>query len=354
MILIIKKNINLLYSYIFRIKLQKGAQNMNRIILGLMIFYAVAGMYISIGHTEMYLDSNGKAGIGTNTPLAKLDIYSPTAITDWWPWDAYILRLESGNVANPLNTIQIIKSYGIAESELRFDNGNIILGAIYTLSDNYSLNFLVGSIGWNHVTFEDPNNIGDLEVHLRAGPNNEAALAFNNSPDVNVAGHVSKIYRPSDSNDLIVNLNGIGDVMTFSSLNGNVGIGTTSPSQRLYVAGNIYAEGSITPGSSRELKENIRELSVEEAITALHGLYPQKFYYKADGEDEHVGFIAEDVPELVATKDRKGVDPMDVVAVLTKVVQEQQEIITKLSDKVQGLKECTSEGQGGRVVSVSE
>jgi hypothetical protein len=106
--------------------------------------------------------------------------------------------------------------------------------------------------------------------------------------------------------------------------NGNVGIGRYNPTEKLYVAGNIYATGSITPGSSRELKENIRELSAEEAVTVLDGLDPQKFYYKADTEDEHVGFIAEDVPELVATKDRKGVSSMDIVAVLTKVVQEQQ------------------------------
>ncbi len=37
-----------------------------------------------------------------------------------------------------------------------------------------------------------------------------------------------------------------------------------------------------------------------------------------------MGFIAEDVPDLIATKDRKGLSPMDIVAVLTKVVQEQQ------------------------------
>jgi len=37
-----------------------------------------------------------------------------------------------------------------------------------------------------------------------------------------------------------------------------------------------------------------------------------------------VGFIAEDVPALVATKDRKRLSPMDIVAVITRVVQEQQ------------------------------
>ncbi len=32
--------------------------------------------------------------------------------------------------------------------------------------------------------------------------------------------------------------------------------------------------------------------------------------------------FAEDVPDLIATKDRKRVSPMDIVAVFTKVVQE--------------------------------
>ena len=49
---------------------------------------------------------------------------------------------------------------------------------------------------------------------------------------------------------------------------------------------------------------------------------------------QHVGFIAEDVPELVATADRKGMSPMDVVAVLTKVVQEQHKIITDLQERM--------------------
>jgi hypothetical protein len=37
-----------------------------------------------------------------------------------------------------------------------------------------------------------------------------------------------------------------------------------------------------------------------------------------------VGFIAEDVPELIARKNRKSLSPMDIVAVLTKVVREQR------------------------------
>ena len=49
-------------------------------------------------------------------------------------------------------------------------------------------------------------------------------------------------------------------------------------------------------------------------------------------------FIAEDVPDLVATKDRKGLSPMDIVAVVTKVVQDQQETIKDQGKEIQALK----------------
>jgi Chaperone of endosialidase len=85
--------------------------------------------------------------------------------------------------------------------------------------------------------------------------------------------------------------------------------------------------GVWTNSSSRELKDDIESLSAGEAMEALAGLEPVTYSYKADKSEQHVGFIAEDVPDLVATKDRKGMSPMDVTAVLTKVVQEQQRII---------------------------
>ena len=47
-----------------------------------------------------------------------------------------------------------------------------------------------------------------------------------------------------------------------------------------------------------------------------------KFNYK-DAKNVHVGFVAENVPELVATSNRKGVSIMDLVAILTQVVKEQ-------------------------------
>ena len=72
-------------------------------------------------------------------------------------------------------------------------------------------------------------------------------------------------------------------------------------------------------------------------METLAELEPVKYRYKADKTDAHVGFIAEDVPDLVATKDRKGMSPMDVTAVLTKVVQEQQKVIADLRMRLETL-----------------
>jgi hypothetical protein len=71
-----------------------------------------------------------------------------------------------------------------------------------------------------------------------------------------------------------------------------------------------------------------------------------------DKDDRHVGFIAEDVPDLVASKDRKGLSSMDIVALLTKVVQEQQKAIKALSEKLAELQKETQLKNGIAAVSL--
>ncbi|MGD0283729.1 MAG: tail fiber domain-containing protein, partial [Dissulfurispiraceae bacterium] len=75
-------------------------------------------------------------------------------------------------------------------------------------------------------------------------------------------------------------------------------------------------------------------LTREEADQVLDGLSPVKYNYKTDKENRHVGFVAEDVPDLVATKERKALSPMDIVAVLTKVVQEQKSAMAEQTNRL--------------------
>ncbi len=117
---------------------------------------------------------------------------------------------------------------------------------------------------------------------------------------------------------------------------GNVGIGSSRPKHPLELASgaHVTAGGVWTNSSSRAKKENIAALTLDDARAALDGLEPVQFNYKTDTVEQHVGFIAEDVPDIVASNDRTGLSTMDIVAVLTKVIQAQQQQIDELEARL--------------------
>ncbi len=136
---------------------------------------------------------------------------------------------------------------------------------------------------------------------------------------------------------------------------GSAGTGIPTPQHPLQLTGAggaiAYSDGTgWHTASSREYKENINTLTRQEANQVLDGLSPVKFNYRTDKEDRHVGFIAEDVPELVATKDRKALSPMDIVAVLTRVVQEQKNTIAELSKKVDAMQQELNRVKGMNIL----
>lgn len=119
---------------------------------------------------------------------------------------------------------------------------------------------------------------------------------------------------------------------------GRIGLGVSSPLYQIHHSSGARLDaGSWINASSRTVKQDIHDLDRNAALDAFKALQPVTFAYKADPAQTRVGFIAEDVPALVATADRKGLSSMDIVAVLTKVVQEQQRTIDELQTRVQQL-----------------
>ncbi len=111
--------------------------------------------------------------------------------------------------------------------------------------------------------------------------------------------------------------------------NGNVGFKVLNPTNPIQLANGARCTtgGVWTNASSRELKHDINELSTDNAKATLKELQPVVYTYNHEPDEQHAGFIAEDVPALVATNSRKDLSPMDFVAVLTKVVQDQEQRI---------------------------
>ncbi|HEX3110439.1 MAG TPA: tail fiber domain-containing protein, partial [Thermoanaerobaculia bacterium] len=139
-----------------------------------------------------------------------------------------------------------------------------------------------------------------------------------------------------NSNPVLFLFNGT-EMFRFTS--SGMGIGGISPANPIqHSSGAILTAGGVWQNaSSRALKENICDLDADAAMDAFRKLEPVTYTYKVDPKEHHVGFIAEDVPEIVAAKDHKSLSPLDIVALLTKVVQQQQQTIDELSAKVSAM-----------------
>ena len=110
---------------------------------------------------------------------------------------------------------------------------------------------------------------------------------------------------------------------------GNVGIGTSNPTEKLEVQGNILASGTVTGSSDRRLKRNIRP--IEEALKKLDSITGVKYFWiepEKHNSGEQIGVIAQDVekvfPQAVLTNGDgfKSVSYMALVAPVIQAIKE--------------------------------
>ncbi len=139
------------------------------------------------------------------------------------------------------------------------------------------------------------------------------------------------------TNVLTVKNNGAGSAVY-------IGVFKTVPGAGTYAmqfgnANNAYQDGQWHNGSSRKYKENIRPLSSKDAEKALDELKPVTFHYKATPHQQNAGFIAEDVPDLVAMKNRSTLSTLDIIAVLTQTIKDQEKEIKEQDQQMKNIKD---------------
>ena len=216
--------------------------------------------------------------------------------------------------------------------------GNAVIGADYIDSSIALDNGLLvqGHVGvglFEQPLVDDDRLLAKLEVRGATNNADDAALNVTNQ------NRDSLFHVRNDgqvciaANDLKPSIKGITDEAAE-----NVKLYTEG---NVYVNGNLFAQaaradsltgGTIEQLSSRTIKENIIDLSSQEAGEMLKQLNPVKFNYTLPSDPTlHAGFIAEEVPELLTSPDRQAVRLLDVVAVLTKTIKDQREGILLLN-----------------------
>ena len=75
---------------------------------------------------------------------------------------------------------------------------------------------------------------------------------------------------------------------------GNVGIGTTSPTERLHVNGNVVVEGVVNQVSDVNMKENFTAVSPQDILARLNELDITAWNYITDPDSVHIGPTAQD------------------------------------------------------------
>ena len=289
-----------------------------------------ARLFTDLNRDLLTVTAPGNVGIGTTNPEAKLHISDPSF---------------RGNM-------KLFATSGVGH-DFGYDGGidNFFAFAHYGLESGQT------KFVWhqNEAATRDLltiKNTGNIGIGT-ANPTGKLQIEDGSAPDSKIMFGSSQggAHHLSSKRDIVFNSdNPFGTERgcfyfrktAFDNLASHRNLVVITEAGDLKATGDVYANGILLT-SSRELKENIAELSGKEAVEALKNLNPVKFNFKADSDkNRHIGFIAEDVPELVATSDRKTLSPMDIVAVLTQALKEQQNTISALAEKVKVLEAKTA------------
>jgi hypothetical protein len=277
----------------------------------------------------LYVDDGGKVGLGTSTPATDLHVMKG---------DTPTLRLEqdgSGGFS--------AQTFEIAGNEANFfirdvTNGATLPFRIQPGLPHSALTLKTAGVGIGTWYPSAP-------LHILTDSSTPALVLAERTSGATVqfsAGASSTFFGSRSNHPL--NLIVDQDTMMYIDTSGNVAIknGSTSITAGRKIdtdtGGYLTSGGVWQSTSTRASKENIKDLETGKAIDAFEKLKPVTFNYKKEKGEQYVGFIADDVPALVANNDRSALNAMDVVAVLTKVVQEQQKTIRELKEAVKELK----------------
>jgi hypothetical protein len=334
-----------------RIAYDRASGNMNFI-----------GGTVASPSTQMTLDTSGNVGIGTTTPVGKIDYISGSArvyMSDQGS-AGFITAVNTTNTAYAplaINGSLLFFKTGDAE-RMRIDSsGNVGIG---TSSPGQRLDVL-GSNGTGFAGISARNNNGNVGIGgiefgsdatyskaaiglLRQNANGQGSLVFYNASSTGAAN-----WSTADERMRIDASGGVGIGTTANTVNPNgiwldpagaIAIGNNAQGSGhgfTYFVRSGTTIGSITQNgttavlynttSDQRLKENVAD--ADGAADLIDAIRVRKFDWKSDGTHQRYGFIAQELVEVAPEavhqpqdeKEMMAVDYSKLVPMLVKEVQ---------------------------------
>ena len=221
-------------------------------------------------------------------------------------------------------------------------NGNVGIG---TTNPRVRLHIIDGASGYTGLWFPGITLEGNGPRYLNiiTSSNDESGVLFGISSYG--AAHGGIVYNNgSNPNGMQFRTNGNTTRMVIDA-SGNVGMGTTAPTQRLHVVGNICATGSVGSCSDIRYKTNITPLNhILSSVLGLQGIYydwkKEEYPEMQFSNERQIGFSAQEVekifPEVVLTDNRgyKSIDYAKLTPVAIEAIKEQQQQIDEMKIQI--------------------
>ena len=295
--------------------------------------------------------SAAQTGIGTTTPVNKLEVVTIKADP------ASTGTTANGNFRLGATVGTHVLDFGLSSSSTYSwlqarDKGTYATN--YFLSLNPNGGYVGVGTSSPYSTLTVGNAAGTIAGELTLNPSSTqyegGQINIKKSPLGSTADWIIDQYGTSSSDARIRIFNSLGETNGIAILeNGNVGMGSLTPSVRLQVNGDIIAN-SIAGSSDLRYKTNIRPVeNALHTVKSLRGVYfnwNQKEFPTKDFSDKtELGFIAQEVEKVlpeVVIKDNtpeqfRSVKYDKVVALLVEAIKEQQKQIDSLTKKVKRL-----------------
>jgi len=293
--------------------------------------------------------TTGSLGVGTTSPGAQLHVYTSTAATA-------VIKIGSASAEAGINFDEGTTNkfqFRYRPSVDRFDVYNTTLGSnvmsfkdsgnigIGTTSPGHKLDVVGGSIRINDVgQYIYFGTNASVKIGTVSGNSND--LYLGSADDLNMESNYIRFWRDGYYGSTEYGRLAFSDDSWLCTGGSShyLGIGTTGPSERLHVSGNILATGNIIANSDISLKDNITPIpNALDKVLQIRGVT----YNRNDIEDnpKHVGVIAQEVekvlPEVVSQGEDgiKSVAYGNMVSLLIEAIKEQQEQIDMLKEKLE-------------------